>query len=87
MEPVIPELQVQILDAVKTWAAPRYGEHILAVSMEHATIQRPSSEGEADYTVSLDLADRSEPLRFKVFLAPDGSLRISDGMLLPQGNE
>ena len=87
MEPVSPELQVQILDAVKTWAAPRYGEHILAVSMEHATIHGPSSEGEADYTVSLDLADRPEPVRFKVFVAPDGGFRISDGMLLPQANE
>ncbi len=57
MEPLSPELQAQILDAVKTWAAPRYGERILATPMEHATIQGPSSEGEADYTVSIDLAE------------------------------
>jgi hypothetical protein len=78
MESVSPELQIQILDAVKTWAAPRYGDDILTASMEHATIQGPSSEGEADYMVLLNLVDRPEPMRFKVFVAPDGGLHISD---------
>lgn len=78
MEPLSPELQVHILDAVKTWATPRYGECIRAVSLEHTTIHTPSSEGDADYIVSLQLRDEPEPLRFKVFVAPDGGLEVSD---------
>jgi hypothetical protein len=78
MEPLNPELQAQIFDAVKTWAAPRYGDDILTASMEHASIQAPSSEGEADYMVMLQLVDHPELMRFKVFVAPDGGLHISD---------
>jgi hypothetical protein len=71
-------LQARILQAVREWAAPRYGEKIKAAFPEHATVHRTSSDSEADYIVSLDILEGPAPLRVKVFVAPDGGLRISD---------
>lgn len=73
-----PTLRTRILDAVTAWAALRYGARIQAVSIEHASICRTSSESEADYIVSLDILEGPAPLRVKVFVAPDGGLRVSD---------
>ncbi len=78
MEVLDANLQARILDAVRDWAAPRYGERIKAALPEHANVYRTSSDSEADYIVSLDILEGPEPLRVKVFVAPDGGLRVSD---------
>ncbi len=78
MEVLDPTLRAHILDAVTAWAARRYGERIKIVSVEHATVSTTSSESAADYIVSLDILEGPAPLRVKVFVAPDGGLRVSD---------
>ncbi len=78
MDVLDPSLQAHILDAVTEWAALRYGARIKALPAEHITISRTSSDSEADYIVSLDILEGPAPLRVKVFVAPDGDLRVSD---------
>ncbi len=78
MEVLDDTLRAQILDAVKEWAAPRYGERLNPALVEHAHIYQTSSDSEADYIVSLNTLEGPAPLRVKVFVAPDGGLRISD---------
>jgi hypothetical protein len=58
--------------------SPRYGERINTAWPEHAKVYRTSSDSEADYIVSLDILEGQSSLRVKVFVAPDGVLRVSD---------
>ena len=78
MEVVNEQLRTQLLDAVRAWAADRYGARIKEEAVEHAQVFQTSSESGADYIVNLDILDDAASLRLKVLVAPDGSLQISD---------
>lgn len=72
------QLRTHILEAVRAWAAARYGARIQAGAVEHAQVFQTSSESGTDYIVSLDILAGPAPLRINVRVAPDGRLQISD---------
>lgn len=78
MDSLCDDQRAAILDAVKAWAAPRYGARISAVAPETVTIERASSTSNADYLVTLAILEGPAPLRVKVTVAPDGTLQVHE---------
>lgn len=80
-QPLNDVLRARILEEVKVWAARRYGERVNAISPGAVDIS-PDRNGDADYTVHLDLShvpDGPDSVQIQVFIESNGNICFATG--------